>query len=57
MEHGGFVSRTEYDENPPRIAYELTGSGRSVFCPWTRRATGRGRVLALLAARKAHGSG
>jgi hypothetical protein len=43
MERGGFVSRTECDENPPRVEYELTELGRrSTRC--TRRATGRGRT-------------
>ncbi|MER6998785.1 helix-turn-helix domain-containing protein [Streptomyces sp. NPDC000410] len=42
MERNGFLTRTAYDENPPRVDYELTGLGRSLLgqldltCDWTR---------------------
>jgi len=42
MERDGTLSRTEYDENPPRVEYELTGQGRKLLglldlcCGWAR---------------------
>ncbi|GGU42066.1 hypothetical protein GCM10010178_38240 [Lentzea flava] len=42
MERDGTVTRTEYDENPPRVEYELTGQGRKLLalldlcCGWAR---------------------
>ena len=42
MEHDGTVSREAFDENPPRVEYELTEQGRKVLglldlcCDWAR---------------------
>ncbi|WP_327233654.1 helix-turn-helix transcriptional regulator [Streptomyces sp. NBC_01317] len=42
MERDGFLTRTAYDENPPRVEYELTPLGRALIvpldtlCAWTR---------------------
>lgn len=42
MERDGTVTRTEYDENPPRVEYELTEQGYKLLglldlcCAWAR---------------------
>lgn len=42
MEREGTVTRTEHDENPPRVEYELTEQGRKLLglldlcCEWAR---------------------
>ncbi|MEU8531364.1 MULTISPECIES: winged helix-turn-helix transcriptional regulator [Streptomyces] len=42
MERNGFLARTEYEENPPRVEYALTELGRSLIgpldtaCSWAR---------------------
>ncbi len=42
MERSGFLARTVYEENPPRVEYALTPLGRSLLgpldtaCAWAR---------------------
>ncbi|GHE29433.1 winged helix-turn-helix transcriptional regulator [Streptomyces hydrogenans] len=42
MERSGFLTRTAYEENPPRVEYALTALGRSLLgpldtaCAWAR---------------------
>ncbi|MFI0976918.1 winged helix-turn-helix transcriptional regulator [Streptomyces sp. NPDC021093] len=55
MERDGFLTRTAYEENPPRVEYALTPLGRSLLgpldtaCAWTRA-----HLPELLAAREGH---
>ncbi|CAG6391074.1 helix-turn-helix transcriptional regulator [Streptomyces cocklensis] len=57
MERDGLLTRTAYDENPPRVEYELTELGRSLFSLIAAaRAWSRDHLPALLAARAAHES-
>lgn len=55
MERDGLVTRTAYDENPPRVEYELTSLGRSLLTlVEAARAWSKDHLPALLEARQAH---
>jgi DNA-binding HxlR family transcriptional regulator len=55
MERDGLVTRTAYDENPPRVEYELTPLGRSLLTLIeAARAWSEDHLPALLRAREAH---
>ncbi|MGE7435200.1 winged helix-turn-helix transcriptional regulator [Kitasatospora sp. NPDC001175] len=58
MERDGVLTRTAHDENPPRVEYELTPLGRSLFGPMDAAcAWGREHLADLLAAREAYEQG
>jgi DNA-binding HxlR family transcriptional regulator len=55
MERDGLVNRTAYDENPPRVEYELTPLGRSLLTLIeAARGWSKENLPALLQAREAH---
>ncbi|MGW4462603.1 winged helix-turn-helix transcriptional regulator [Micromonospora sp. NPDC004704] len=55
MERDGLVTRTAYDENPPRVEYELTPLGRSLLTLIdAARTWSRQHLPELLEARAAH---
>ncbi|GAB3985096.1 helix-turn-helix domain-containing protein [Actinoallomurus acanthiterrae] len=57
MERDGLVTRTAYDENPPRVEYELTALGRSILTLIdSARAWSRDHLPALLEARRTYES-
>ncbi len=57
MERNGLITRTSYDENPPRVEYALTSLGRSLLTlidaarSWTRE-----HMSELLDARESYDS-
>ncbi len=56
MERDGLVTRVAYDENPPRVEYELTPLGRSLLPLIEAARTWCAEHLpALLRTREAHG--
>jgi DNA-binding HxlR family transcriptional regulator len=58
LEEDGLVTRTRFDENPPRVEYELTELGRSLLVPLRAvRTWAEEHVPELLDARAAFASG
>ncbi|SFC83146.1 transcriptional regulator, HxlR family [Nocardioides terrae] len=56
LEQDGLVTRTSYDEQPPRVDYELTGLGRSLLLPLRAvRQWAEEHVPDIEAARAAYG--
>jgi DNA-binding HxlR family transcriptional regulator len=57
MERDGLLTRTPYDENPPRVEYALTTLGRTLVPLLdAARAWSTAHLPELLAARRAHDS-
>ncbi|MFD6608317.1 winged helix-turn-helix transcriptional regulator [Micromonospora chalcea] len=55
MERDGLVTRTAYDENPPRVEYALTPLGRSLLTlVAAARSWSEEHLDEFLAARKSH---
>ncbi|MDL5200924.1 helix-turn-helix domain-containing protein [Streptomyces sp. ALI-76-A] len=55
MERDGLLTRTAYDENPPRVEYALTPLGRTLIPLLdAARIWSRTHLPHLLAARRAH---
>lgn len=55
LQHDGLVSRTDFNENPPRVEYTLTPLGESLCIPLDAlRVWAETNVPAVLAARRAH---
>ena len=55
MERDGLLTRTAYDENPPRVEYALTSLGRSLIPLLdAARAWSETHLPHLLAARRSH---
>jgi DNA-binding HxlR family transcriptional regulator len=57
LERDGLITRTAYPEIPPRVEYELTALGHTLFEPMAAQcAWSREHLPELLAAREAHES-
>ncbi|MCX5229640.1 helix-turn-helix domain-containing protein [Streptomyces sp. NBC_00233] len=57
-ERDGFLARTAYDENPPRVEYAPTALGRTLIDPLdAARAWARAHVPEITEARTAYAQG
>ncbi|MFE5566772.1 MULTISPECIES: winged helix-turn-helix transcriptional regulator [Amycolatopsis] len=55
LERDGMITRTAYDETPPRVEYELTSLGRTLFEPMEAcRKWAAEHLPELVAAREAY---
>ncbi|WP_329564508.1 winged helix-turn-helix transcriptional regulator [Kitasatospora sp. NBC_01266] len=45
LERDGLLTRTEFEENPPRVEYELTALGHSLFGPMNAACVWAGEHL------------
>lgn len=58
LQRDGMITRTAFDETPPRVEYELTALGRTLLGPIEAcREWAAANLPELLAARAAYGNG
>ncbi|MDH6121516.1 helix-turn-helix domain-containing protein [Kitasatospora sp. GAS204B] len=57
LERDGLLTRTEFEENPPRVEYESTPLGHSLFGPMDAACAWAGEDLDQLDAARARATG